>query len=447
MKLRIGILVSLLLLTMVAQAQSTGFTYQGKLTDGGNAANGSFDLQFSLFDNSNGGSQVGSTLTRSGTAVANGVFTVQLDFGVNAFPGANRFLEIGVRPVGTASFTLLSPRQQISSTPYAIHTLNAATADGLSSACVSCVQNSQINSVAGSKISGSIPVASVPAGSANYIQNTTIQQPNANFHIGGNGQIAGNLTTNGSLGIGIDPQAPLHIRASNTLVELEGQNGTALIRFSNPVTSYFTGLNSSNNYIITSGNGLGLFTVSQSGNVGIGTSSAGRLLHVNGRARIGLIPLGEFTASVCFNGVGDLLQCGASSLKLKTNISPFPSGLDVVRRLNPISFDWKDGSGHDIGLGAEDVAKVAPSLTITDKQGEVAGVKYERLIMLLINAIKEQQQQIEKQQKQIAQIQTANSKLKSRLRTLENGQKKKSRQVRYSPSQIQSPGIKNGRSK
>src|SRR5204863_6460822 len=133
--------------------QTTSFTYQGKLTDGGNPANGNYDLQFALFDNGAGGTQIGSTLTRSGVALNGGVFSVQLDFGVTAFPGANRFLEIGVRPSGGGTFTTLAPRQQISATPYAIRTLNATTADALSSACVACVQDSQISSVAGVKVS------------------------------------------------------------------------------------------------------------------------------------------------------------------------------------------------------------------------------------------------------------------------------------------------------
>ncbi len=112
--------------------------------------------------------RIGSTQAVSSVAVSNGIFTVTLDFGTNAFPGANRFLEIGVRPSGGGSFTTLSPRQQISSTPYAIRTLNAGAADSLSGSCVGCVQDAQINSVAGSKVNGPIPVASVPSGSGNY---------------------------------------------------------------------------------------------------------------------------------------------------------------------------------------------------------------------------------------------------------------------------------------
>src|SRR5207253_11356912 len=131
-----------------------------------------------------GGAQQGATVTNATVAVSAGIFTVTLDFGANVFGGANRFLEIGVRPAGSVNaYTVLAPRQPITSTPYAIQTLKAASADALSSVCVACVQDAQINAVAGSKVTGMLPVASIPAGSANYIQNTTTQQTASNFNI------------------------------------------------------------------------------------------------------------------------------------------------------------------------------------------------------------------------------------------------------------------------
>ncbi len=135
-------------------------------------------------------------------------------------------------------------------------------------------------------------------------------------------------------------------------------------------------------------------------------------LIVKGRARVGSIPLLASVASVCFNPAGDLLQCGGSSLRWKNNVQPFLGGLDIIRRLRPISFTWKENGLPDIGLGAEDVAKVAPSLTFVNSKGEAEGVKYERLNLLLINAVKEQQSQIET-------LRMANARLSGRLRTVE----------------------------
>src|SRR5690349_13785388 len=153
-----------------AAAQTTAFTYQGKLIDSGNPGNGNYDLQFTLFDALSAGTQQGVPMTISTVAVSNGIFTVTLDFGANVFNGAPRFLEIGVRSAGSANpYTVLAPRQSIASAPYAIQTLKATSADALSSACAGCVQDAQIGAMAGSKITGSVPVASVPAGSGNYI--------------------------------------------------------------------------------------------------------------------------------------------------------------------------------------------------------------------------------------------------------------------------------------
>ncbi len=106
-----------------AHAQGTGFTYQGRLNDGAGAANGSYDLVFSVWTAASGPAQVGSTLTNTATAVNNGQFTVALDFG-NQFPGADRWLEMGVRTNGGGAFTILSPRQKITATPYAITASN-----------------------------------------------------------------------------------------------------------------------------------------------------------------------------------------------------------------------------------------------------------------------------------------------------------------------------------
>ena len=68
----------------------TAFTYQGRLSSGTNAANGSFDLKFTLYDAQDGGSVVGTPQTNAAVNLVNGLYTVTLDFGSNAFPGTAR---------------------------------------------------------------------------------------------------------------------------------------------------------------------------------------------------------------------------------------------------------------------------------------------------------------------------------------------------------------------
>jgi hypothetical protein len=109
---------------------TTAFTYQGRLNVNGSPANGAYNLSFALFDASSGGNLVGITLTNSATGVTNGLFTVTLDYG-SVFNGAARWLQMGVQ-TNAEPFAILSPRQQITPTPYAIYTTTATTANNFS---------------------------------------------------------------------------------------------------------------------------------------------------------------------------------------------------------------------------------------------------------------------------------------------------------------------------
>src|SRR5579872_4589775 len=105
-----------------ARAQGTAFTYEGRLNDGGNPANGSYDLRFTIYDSTNNpGILIAGPLTNAPVTASNGVFTVTLDFGSDVFNGSSRWLEIAVRTNGSVNaYSVLSPRQAISASPYAI---------------------------------------------------------------------------------------------------------------------------------------------------------------------------------------------------------------------------------------------------------------------------------------------------------------------------------------
>jgi hypothetical protein len=111
-------------------AQGTAFTYQGRLTDGGNPANGGYDLVFELYSDGAGANQIGGALTNSGAAVANGLFTATLDFGSGTLPGADRWLGIGVRTNGGGAFTALRPLQKLTPAPYAVTAASAVNLTG-----------------------------------------------------------------------------------------------------------------------------------------------------------------------------------------------------------------------------------------------------------------------------------------------------------------------------
>lgn len=103
---------------LAATPQGTSFTYQGRLTDGGAPANGTFDIQVAMYDAAVGGVLSG-TVNLNDQVVSNGVFTASLDFGAQ-FNGSARWLEVRVRPGASAgAYTTISPRTLLDSTPYA----------------------------------------------------------------------------------------------------------------------------------------------------------------------------------------------------------------------------------------------------------------------------------------------------------------------------------------
>src|SRR6202041_1660911 len=82
-------------------AQGTAFTYQGRLYDGANPANGKYDLRFNVYSLVSGGSLLAGPVTNSPVVVSNGLFTTAIDFGADVFNGQTCWLEIAARSNGT----------------------------------------------------------------------------------------------------------------------------------------------------------------------------------------------------------------------------------------------------------------------------------------------------------------------------------------------------------
>ena len=210
-----------LILSGAGLGQTTEFTYQGRMTDGALPATANYDFQFTLYDAVSGGTQAGSTVTKSAVAVASGIFTVTLDFG-NQFPGDARFLDISVKKTIDATYTPLTPRQPITSAPHSIRSLTAGQADNATNATTANnalnlggVAASQYVQTGDARLSDARnPLPGSPnyvqptdarlsdarnplAGSTNYVQNTSAPQT-ANFNVTGTGT-AGSMTVNGAL--------------------------------------------------------------------------------------------------------------------------------------------------------------------------------------------------------------------------------------------------------
>lgn len=126
---------------------------------------------------------------------------------------------------------------------------------------------------------------------------------------------------------------------------------------------------------------------------------------------VSIIRLGSAgSTNLCLNGLNQFASC-SSSLRYKNNINDLTLGLGTIAKLHPVTFNWKDSGQADLGFVAEEVNRVTPLLTTVNQEGEIEGVKYDRISAVLVKAVQEQQQQITElkaqnaaQQQEIAQL-------------------------------------------
>lgn len=335
---RAVILISLSFVALIQclNAQTTAFNYQGRLTDVGNPANGAFQMQFKLFDSLGGAGQVGSTITNVPVTVNQGTFSVKLDFGSSALSGANRWLEIAVRRNSGESYVTLAPREQIASSPYAVRTLSASTAD---------------NALNLGGVPASDYLTNASAGS-NFIRNGANLQT-ASFNISGNGFLGGNL------GIGMTNPT--------SRIEIAAQDGLAITGFQPFMTLRDTGSGGARS-IFAGGNGdFGFYPNSFiggvpavivkniTGNVGIGVANPAARLDLRGT---GLGAQQRITDSVSGNSL--VFQSGAGA-DMKVTGYNFNSGQPVPLNLSV--------DGANLGIGGNVVQT-------RDKGGTVKAMVY-----------------------------------------------------------------------
>ena len=267
-----------------------------------------------------------------------------------------------------------------------------------------------------------------------------------------NGVNFANADTN--VGIGVTaPTARLHVRA----LSVNSGDNTAVFAAPNigPNLSHLHYGTTGDWYIRSAASAGKVILQDLGGNVGIGTSAPEQKLHVVGneilstgagsgfkfrnrgsassaddwswysssnvarfwRAGVGDLLTITTTGVVALNAVGSagglqlcrnlfnqISHC-SSSLRYKSNIAALDTGFQLINQLRPVTFDWKENGERDLGLVAEEVAKVEPLLVTRNEKGEIEGVKYDRVGVVLLNAVKEQQAQITAQQAQIHQQQ------------------------------------------
>lgn len=93
----------------------------------------------------------------------------------------------------------------------------------------------------------------------------------------------------------------------------------------------------------------------------------------------------------------------SSDFRLKKDIAPLNGALNKINNLQGVSFNWKNSGKPEIGLIAQDVEKVVPELVVTGSDG-LKAVKYGNIVPLLIEAVKEQQVEINALKAEISKL-------------------------------------------
>jgi hypothetical protein len=244
MKRAIIYLFLILSLSAGAFGQSSSFNYQGKLNETGNAASGSYQFQFKLYDAAAGGSQVGSTLADVAVTVNAGVFSTNLDFGAAALSGADRYLEVAVRKTAGDPYTILTPRQKIVSSPYASRAAVAGSTlnfTGVLAGDVTGTQGATVVSSVGGKTAANIATgaqAALDATSANT-PSTIVKRDGAGKIIVGGIQFGdgSSMTTAASGGSGVQLNTANNWTAMNTFSAGLSANNNAITNVANPLNA------------------------------------------------------------------------------------------------------------------------------------------------------------------------------------------------------------------
>jgi hypothetical protein len=246
------------------------------------------------------------------------------------------------------------------------------------------------------------------------------------------------ITSSGNVGIGTTaPGHLLTVQSGNLGLISNSYGSTGLIRIygTDGLEKFQQGLTtggdsylytfSGNNLIFYTNNGSERMRITSGGNVGIGTASPGtayRLvvstgvgqtgaIQTTGSVNIGTGALGvNVTPSATAGRIdasNDIVAYSTSDKRLKENIKPIENALEKVKSLTGVEFDWIEETkdvhgyeGHDVGVIAQEVQAVLPEAIRTNESGYLS-VRYEKIIGLLVEAMKEQQKEIDELKKLI----------------------------------------------
>jgi hypothetical protein len=170
----------------------------------------------------------------------------------------------------------------------------------------------------------------------------------------------------------------------------------------------------------TSSSTSNAMTVLKNGNTAIGHSAPTQMLDVNGNARFRAVGSGAFGYNLNIMSDGTLTTA-TSDISMKENIYQISNALDLVTKLRGVFFNWKNDSTKtkQIGMIAQEAEPIVPEIVFTNHVDGLKGINYSQASALFVEAIKEQQQIIEKQQAEIDHLKSLENEV-SELKTLVN---------------------------
>ena len=192
--------------------------------------------------------------------------------------------------------------------------------------------------------------------------------------------------TNGDFTAGTITAAGLDVTNATTLSNTLGVTGDTTITNGN---LYITRTDGASGDILANGgtDGIfGIFNTTNGGSISLAAKNSGGTYNT-------IISLTSTIATVSgeLNVTGDITAFFTSDQRLKDNITPIPNALDKVLSISGNTFDWNEKSekeGNDVGVVAQEILEVLPEAVTTRDNGYLA-VRYEKLVPLLIEAIKE----------------------------------------------------------
>jgi hypothetical protein len=123
----------------------------------------------------------------------------------------------------------------------------------------------------------------------------------------------------------------------------------------------------------------------------------GTTLYVNGALGVGTTTP---TTTGLIRATNDVIAYFGSDSRLKENVTPISNPLEKIQQIGGYEYDWipmegiHENEGHDVGVIAQEIESILPEIVTTRENGFKA-VKYDRIVALLIECIKEQQKQID----------------------------------------------------